>query len=201
MCNWYSAGGCPFGSFPVNCFINPCQFAACPAVEGAICVADYCGGCSARWLLNGQEVTSQCEGKLHNLLIYTTSIERHTDIGHIIQPLPQFFLSSVTSCTPARVWTNYVPNTAYNIYYTIGCPDGSQPVHCLVHPCQFASCPAIKDAKCVADYCGGCNARWYLKDKEVTHMCCKSFSLNCTRMWWCTSQWFQVDKCIFKREP
>ena len=26
-------------------------------------MADYCGGCNARWLLNGQEVTSQCEGE------------------------------------------------------------------------------------------------------------------------------------------
>jgi hypothetical protein len=45
----------------VNCRINPCQYATCLAVEGATCVADYCGGCNARWLLNGQEVTSQCE--------------------------------------------------------------------------------------------------------------------------------------------
>ena len=57
-------GSCPDGSYPVNCLINPCQYATCPAVEGATCVADYCGGCNARWLLNGQEVTSQCEGEL-----------------------------------------------------------------------------------------------------------------------------------------
>ena len=60
MCNWCSVGGCPFGTFPVNCLLSPCRFATCPAVEGATCVADYCGGCNARWLLNGQEVTSQC---------------------------------------------------------------------------------------------------------------------------------------------
>ena len=56
-------GSCPDGSYPVNCVINPCQCATCPAVEGATCVADYCGGCNARWLLNGQEVTSKCEGE------------------------------------------------------------------------------------------------------------------------------------------
>ena len=60
-------------------------------------------------------------------------------------------------------------------YHTTGCPDGSQPVNCLVNPCEYASCPAIKNAKCVADYCGGCNARWYIKDLEVTHVCGKSF--------------------------
>ena len=64
--------GCPDGSLPVNCKANPCQFASCPAVEGATCVADYCGGCNARWFLNSQEVTSQCEGKIintHNIIV------------------------------------------------------------------------------------------------------------------------------------
>ena len=56
-----------------------------------------------------------------------------------------------------------------------GCPDGSQPVNCLVDPCEYASCPAIKSATCVANYCGGCNARWYVKDLEVTHVCGKFF--------------------------
>ena len=25
----------------------------------------------------------------------------------------------------------------------------------------------------MADYCGGCNARWYIKNREVTHICGK----------------------------
>ena len=37
--------------------------ASCPGVGDATCVADYCGGCNARWILNGQEVTDQCHGK------------------------------------------------------------------------------------------------------------------------------------------
>ena len=47
--------------WPVNCLVNPCQFASCPNVCGATCVADYCGGCHARWLLHGMEVTDQCQ--------------------------------------------------------------------------------------------------------------------------------------------
>ena len=39
-----------------------------PVVQGLkvphACVADYCGGCNARWILIGQEVTSQCEGAI-----------------------------------------------------------------------------------------------------------------------------------------
>lgn len=39
---------CADGSPVVNCFANPCQVSSCD-VEGAICEADYCGGCNARW--------------------------------------------------------------------------------------------------------------------------------------------------------
>lgn len=65
-CIWMpeqSTGGCPIGTLPVYCLINPCQYASCPALEDAKCVADYCGGCNARWILNGREVTDQCEGR------------------------------------------------------------------------------------------------------------------------------------------
>ncbi|XP_070581620.1 four-domain proteases inhibitor-like [Ptychodera flava] len=39
------------------------------------------------------------------------------------------------------------------------CPDGSQPVNCLIDPCQVTTetCDAYPDAECQADYCGGCN--------------------------------------------
>eukprot|EP00128_Syssomonas_multiformis_P003632 Colp12_sorted_trinity150504_noHs@24800 len=41
------------------------------------------------------------------------------------------------------------------------CEKGIQQVSCFVDPCQFASCPAKKSAKCVSNYCGGCNALFY----------------------------------------
>jgi hypothetical protein len=41
-----------------------------------------------------------------------------------------------------------------------GCADGSQPVNCLVDPCQVSSCD-VEGAVCEANYCGGCNAEWY----------------------------------------
>ena len=39
------------------------------------------------------------------------------------------------------------------------CADGSDPVACLVDPCQVA--PECPDGECVANYCGGCNAEFY----------------------------------------
>jgi len=35
-------------------------------------------------------------------------------------------------------------------------------VNCFVDPCRFSKCDAHPTAKCVANYCGGCNALWYL---------------------------------------
>lgn len=40
-----SAGKCSDGSNPVNCLMDPCISATCPA--GEVCEADYCGGCNA----------------------------------------------------------------------------------------------------------------------------------------------------------
>ena len=67
-------GGCPGGTLPIYCLINPCQYASCPAFEDATCVADYCGGCNARWILNGQEVTDQCEGRNYHWQLHMHSM-------------------------------------------------------------------------------------------------------------------------------
>ena len=45
------------------CLVDPCQSATCPGVDDATCVADYCGGCKARWFVDGVEVTDQCRGE------------------------------------------------------------------------------------------------------------------------------------------
>ena len=33
--------------------------------------------------------------------------------------------------------------------------------YCFADPCESSSCPYNPSATCIADYCGGCNARWY----------------------------------------
>ena len=53
------------------------------------------------------------------------------------------------------------------------CPPDKPPVKCFVDPCQFAKCPAHPNAKCVSDFCGGCNARFFEDDEEVTDTCGK----------------------------
>ena len=53
---------CSDGSVPEKCEVNPCETARCPDVEGAVCVADFCGGCRDRWIHDGMEVTKKCRG-------------------------------------------------------------------------------------------------------------------------------------------
>ncbi|OQV14515.1 hypothetical protein BV898_11237 [Hypsibius exemplaris] len=51
-----------------------------------------------------------------------------------------------------------------------GCPPESI-VNCFVNPCRFARCPNVPAAICHANYCGGCNAQWFLGIRDVTPRC------------------------------
>ncbi|CAF0848071.1 unnamed protein product [Rotaria sordida] len=66
-CNalWYKADGtpanctksssCPPGQSKVQCFVDPCQEATCPAYPDAKCISNYCGGCKAEWFTSSGE--------------------------------------------------------------------------------------------------------------------------------------------------
>ena len=66
----FTTGECPVGVPIARCFAHPCTTAVCLGVRGATCVADYCGGCNARWFLNGEDVTDRCSGmeSIHDML-------------------------------------------------------------------------------------------------------------------------------------
>ncbi|KAL5020471.1 hypothetical protein ScPMuIL_003363 [Solemya velum] len=44
-------------------------------------------------------------------------------------------------------------------------------VNCFLNPCMMARCNKHHQATCRADYCGGCHARFYEGDNEVTSQC------------------------------
>ncbi|XP_076804661.1 uncharacterized protein LOC143448699 [Clavelina lepadiformis] len=48
------------------------------------------------------------------------------------------------------------------------CLPGVDIAYCFVRPCRFASCPAVPNAKCTDDYCGGCNAVFVQNDVVLT---------------------------------
>jgi len=41
----------------VNCFVDPCMMANCPAHPQAVCYADYCRGCSARFFTSNNDLS------------------------------------------------------------------------------------------------------------------------------------------------
>ena len=52
---------CCCGNTTLNCFVEPCKFAAC-SIPGAKCINEYCNGCccEARFFLNNKDITDQC---------------------------------------------------------------------------------------------------------------------------------------------
>lgn len=57
------------------------------------------------------------------------------------------------------------------------CPPGVPMVHCFAAPCSVNTCSRIRNSpegpeiRCENDYCGGCRARFYIGDVEVTSIC------------------------------
>jgi hypothetical protein len=47
---------CPDGKPMVACLLNPCQVSKCPNFPQAVCKANYCGGCFAKWFVDGKPV-------------------------------------------------------------------------------------------------------------------------------------------------
>ncbi|RUS91088.1 hypothetical protein EGW08_001113, partial [Elysia chlorotica] len=43
--------------------------------------------------------------------------------------------------------------------------------NCLFPPCLYSICAAQPKAVCRNDYCGGCNARFFLGSRDVTSTC------------------------------
>ena len=59
----------------------------------------------------------------------------------------------------------------YNILSTFlsisECAKGVPLVFCASNPCDSKRCSAYPNAECKANYCGGCNAEFFVDDKKV----------------------------------
>ncbi len=98
------------------------------------------------------------------------------------------YVSTTIPYTSCNLWIFYVncscsckelSTMCYNVYLSLihaalTCPPDKPLVSCFADPCMFATCPAHPDAVCVADYCGGCNARFFIGNNEVTATCSKN---------------------------
>ena len=47
---------CPAGIPIVQCDGDPCSGAVCPSHRTAMCRADYCGACTAKWFVGDEQV-------------------------------------------------------------------------------------------------------------------------------------------------
>ena len=66
------------------------------------------------------------------------------------------------------------------------CPKDMPVVACYANPCATSTCPAFPKARCQANYCGGCNAEFFVDDKKVD---CGMYKI--------TPNYLQVFSCVF----
>ena len=53
------------------------------------------------------------------------------------------------------------------MFLGIQCQDGVKLFKCNINPCRFDRCAKHPEATCKPDYCGGCNSKFYIDDKQV----------------------------------
>lgn len=51
------------------------------------------------------------------------------------------------------------------------CPPGTPFIQCSTDLCTVNKCPGVPPATCIVDHCGGCNARWYIGNQDITEEC------------------------------
>ncbi|CAF1224435.1 unnamed protein product [Rotaria sordida] len=181
---WYAHNGkqakcqknptCPPGQTPVKCLKDPCQGAKCPAYPNAKCVSNYCGGCHAIWY--------KTDGTPVNCNKSPSCPPGQTEVKCVKDPCQG---AKCPAYPNAKCVSNYCggchalwyrsDGTPVNCNKSAPCPPGQTEVQCFVDPCQVAKCPAYPNAKCVSNYCGGCNALWYNSDGTLVN-CNKSSS-------------------------
>ena len=165
-----SAATCPDCTQPVNCSKDPCDVNRCPAFPATTCRADYCGGCNSRFFLGKgrrkREVTHRC----NEIKPCSRSGGEEIGIGCGRGTSGQCPGDSYCDIHPTDAFATCCCNNTAAL-----CPNCTLPANCLVAPCQFASCPAFPAATCRSDYCGGCNARFFVgkgrRKREVTDRC------------------------------
>jgi len=68
--------------------------------------------------------------------------------------------------------TGFGPITPGNVEKSSPCP--TELTTCFMSPCAVTDCPAFPTATCKDDYCGGCNAKFSIGNREVTADECKN---------------------------
>jgi hypothetical protein len=158
-------GACPDGSHHVACLVDPCSTAKCGS--GQVCESNYCGGCNAvckvapapavanSTAINNTETSNTADGSKD------TCSDGSKPVQCLMDPCIAATCLAGTVCEAdycggcnavckKPVLQDVVPSGGDV------CQDGSQPVKCLVNPCDTARC--VSGTVCEPDCCGGCKA-------------------------------------------
>ncbi len=178
MCEGDDEPPCPEGSTRVDCKVDPCEVTKCPQYPSARCVPNYCGGCYAQFFVGEKNVTGKCRVSNN-----TKSVELCPDgsfpVDCLVDPCkdakcPQHprALCVANFCGDCHAeFFLGKRNVTEKCLVSQLCPDGRPPVACLVNPCEVTKCPQHPRARCVANYCGGCHADFFVGEKNVTQNC------------------------------
>nr|XP_006817093.1 PREDICTED: uncharacterized protein LOC100376421 [Saccoglossus kowalevskii] len=145
---------CPPGVPELQCSIDPCEVETCPLFPRARCVANFCGGCNAVFYHKGKEV--DC------------TVDKPGEC-----PIPQGGSMCVELCGDDEDCDGTMKCCSTGCGHVCmepddnGCWPGVPMVYCFADPCRVTECPAYPEAKCVANYCGGCNADFYVDGELV----------------------------------
>ncbi len=128
-CNVYlslihAAPNCPPDKPFVSCFVDPCKFATCPAHPVAVCKADYCGGCNARFFIGNMEVTDTCSKK--NIMCQIISL----------------LISRILHQVSSIVWLNLCTHNLKTLIYCINSLFAECPVTGQIFKDCGSACPA-----------------------------------------------------------
>ena len=92
------------------------------------------------------------------------------------------FLTNVTQLDSIEVLNDYINRfvdiegdtvqcvecEAINVTSIAISDDCQMPVDCFADPCEVSECISYPDAECIANYCGGCWADYYLDGEQIT---------------------------------
>ena len=169
------AATCPNCTRPVNCKVDPCTVSSCPAHPGAVCEADYCGGCNARYYLERTIVVDGRKQHVRKEVTDTCSYNHITPCSRYGGQNININCGRGGCACPGDSYCDIHPTDRFATCCCNNtgsfCPGCTRPVNCFVDPCRYSKCPLFPDAKCHSDYCGGCNARFFDNYKEVTELC------------------------------
>uniref|UniRef100_A0A915HVP2 Uncharacterized protein n=1 Tax=Romanomermis culicivorax TaxID=13658 RepID=A0A915HVP2_ROMCU len=183
---------CPPGTPVVRCKADPCSVNSCPKYPNAECRANYCGGCNADFYIKGRKGDNRKATMPTNVKL---AISRKVTVVSFLagKPLVQCFVDpcQVNKCPnypDATCKANYC-GVCTAEFYVNGrkvdcgrkqssgsnvkpvCPRDKPLVQCFDNPCHSTKCTAHPDAVCKPDYCGGCNAVFYVNGQKykVSH--------------------------------